>query len=111
MSINIVIINVCSVYYSFIFQMTSSARTIPLVLGSLLGVMLATLCVVLFLFYKKRKESLEFKAPLEKMTRGLRNMSAKGKKPQGSSGSSNDSIYRQVNTVRIEQNIALSVIC
>ena len=91
--------------------MTSSDKTIPLVLGSLLGVMLAILCVVLFLFYKKQKESLEFKAPLEKMTRGLRNMSGKGKKPQGSSGSSNDSIYRQVNTVRRDQNTASYVIC
>lgn len=54
--------------------MASYINTIPLILGSLLGVMLAVLFLVLLLFYKKRKESIEFK-PLEQMTRGLKKMS------------------------------------
>ena len=74
--------------------MAVTVKTIPLILGSLLGVMLAVLCIVLFLFYKKRKESIEFKIPLEKMTRGLKN-SMKRANHKSSSGSSNDSIYKQ----------------
>ncbi|XP_057293761.1 synaptotagmin-6-like [Hydractinia symbiolongicarpus] len=71
---------------------SSSTQAIPLVLGSLLAVMLAILGVVLFLFYKKRKESLNYKAPLEMMTRSLRKLS---KAPKNSSGSSSDSLHRQ----------------
>lgn len=74
----------------------TSTKSIPLVLGSLLGIMLAILCLVLYLFYKKRKESLEFKIPLEKMTRGLKSMSLK-RSPKSSNGSrsSNDSLSKQ----------------
>lgn len=74
----------------------TSTKALPLVLGSMLGIMLAILCLVLYLFYKKRKESLEFKIPLEKMTRGLKSMSMK-RSPKSTSGSrsSNDSISKQ----------------
>lgn len=69
-----------------------ATKSLPLVLGSLLGIMLAILCVVMYLFYKKRKESLEFKIPLEKMTRGLKKSMGSIRKSKSSSGGSNDSI-------------------
>jgi len=76
---------------------SSATKTVPLVLGSLLGIMLAVLVAVLILFYRKRKESIEFKVPLERMTRSLRSLSGKSKK--SSSGSSNDSLHRQATPV------------
>ena len=67
-----------------------ATKSLPLVLGSLLGIMLAILVVVLFLFYKKRKESMQFNIPLEKMTRGLK--SSLKKTSKNSRGSSDESI-------------------
>jgi len=69
-----------------------ATKSLPLVLGSLLGIMLAVLVVVLFLFYKKRKESMQFNIPLEKMTRGLKS-SLKKKTSKNSKGSSSESIH------------------
>ena len=70
-----------------------ATKTLPLVLGSLLGIMLAILVVVLFLFYKKRKESMEFNIPLEKMTRGLKSSLKRKSTSSKNSKSSNDSIH------------------
>jgi len=70
-----------------------ATKTLPLVLGSLLGIMLAILVVVLFLFYKKRKESIEFSIPLEKMTRGLKSSLKRRSTSSKNSKSSNDSIH------------------
>lgn len=70
-----------------------ATKSLPLVLGSLLGIMLAILVVVLFLFYKKRKESMEFSIPLEKMTRGLKSSFKKKASSTKSSRSSNDSVH------------------
>ncbi|XP_066919368.1 synaptotagmin-2-like isoform X1 [Clytia hemisphaerica] len=55
--------------------------------------MLAILVVVLFLFYKKRKESIEFSIPLEKMTRGLKSSLKRRSTSSKNSKSSNDSIH------------------
>ena len=76
-----------------LFLQMVATKSLPLVLGSLLGIMLAILVVVLFLFYKKRKESMEFNIPLEKMTRGLKSSFKKKTSSSKSSRSSNDSIH------------------
>ncbi|XP_047136277.1 synaptotagmin-1 [Hydra vulgaris] len=68
-----------------------STKNLPLVLGAILGVMLAILLGVILLFYKKRKESLQFKIPLERMTRSLKKISSKS----SFSSNSSDSLQKQ----------------
>ena len=56
--------------------MTSHQKNaISIALGSTLGVMVAILCLVLILFYKKRNESIHWHPHIEKMTRNLKKMS------------------------------------
>ena len=66
-------------------------------MGSVLGLMMCLLVVVMLLFYRKRKESMQFKIPLEKMTRA--SAKKKGQLLKNQNGSSTNSLDGPASTV------------